>query len=88
MILTYIEWRNESPWWFLSDRVTLTAVDGAGNEYSRRYPGEGWIDTWRRSGHVTHPHLALTEPLAGPGCERHQGDPHNLCQACWTLEPE
>lgn len=24
----------------------------------------------------------------GPGCERHKGDPHNLCQACWKFEPD
>ena len=24
---------------------------------------------------------------AGPGCERHRGDPHNLCEACWAVEP-
>lgn len=23
----------------------------------------------------------------GPGCERHKGDPHNLCPKCWELEP-
>jgi hypothetical protein len=24
----------------------------------------------------------------GPGCPRHEGDPHNLCPECWKLEPE
>lgn len=23
----------------------------------------------------------------GPGCPRHHDDPHNLCPACWALEP-
>lgn len=22
-----------------------------------------------------------------PGCARHAGDPHNLCEACWAVEP-
>lgn len=26
-------------------------------------------------------------PDYGPGCPRHEGDPHNLCEACWALEP-
>lgn len=24
---------------------------------------------------------------AATGCERHPGDPHNLCPACWAAEP-
>lgn len=24
----------------------------------------------------------------GGGCERHRGDPHNLCPECWKVEPE
>ena len=32
--------------------------------------------------------LACEPPCPGPGCERHKGDPHNLCMACWALEPE
>lgn len=24
----------------------------------------------------------------GTGCPRHRGDPHNLCRACWELEPD
>ena len=31
---------------------------------------------------------SLRQDAAGPGCERHKGDPHNLCQACWNLEPD
>ncbi len=30
---------------------------------------------------------STTEPLAATGCERHRGDPHNLCEACWAVEP-
>lgn len=61
MILTYIEWRNEAPWWFLSDQPTLVAVDREGNEYVRwRYVAG---DVWRRSGNITHPHLAEPCPI-------------------------
>lgn len=29
----------------------------------------------------------VKELKLGPGCERHKGDPHNLCRSCWELEP-
>ena len=30
---------------------------------------------------------AASPPAAGDeGCERHRGDPHNLCEACWAAE--
>jgi len=31
---------------------------------------------------------SLRQDAAGPGCERHKGDPHNLCPECWKLEPD
>jgi hypothetical protein len=34
------------------------------------------------------PRSSLEASRYGPGCARHKGDPHNLCQACWALEPD
>lgn len=31
---------------------------------------------------------SLVDHGYGPGCERHKGDPHNLCETCWELEPD
>lgn len=30
----------------------------------------------------------MAERDYGPGCPRHEGDPHNLCPKCWELEPD
>jgi hypothetical protein len=42
------------------------------------------------TGNVREPdgHKRNAAPSSGPGCPRHEGDPHNLCEACWALEPD
>ncbi len=58
------------------------------------WPDSGAVNVWIHEAEVVrlHTRAALAAALperqtAGPGCERHRGDPHNLCEACWAVEP-
>lgn len=46
-------------------------------------------DPWGPCSLCAHPayHEIHIEPQSGPGCPRHEGEPHNLCPECWKLEP-